>query len=112
MDPKILDECLTGLIKNAIENTPDEGMIRIILERKGHWTQLKVMDFGIGITSSSDIQPLKFDTCIGSFNIVVQGNFQNLQKVGDDLKKQGSNFREKTWDEKTGTWIYRGPRDL
>jgi signal transduction histidine kinase len=53
MDPKILEESLVGLIKNAIENTPDEGMIRIILERKGHWTQLKVMDFGIGITKEN-----------------------------------------------------------
>jgi len=53
MDPKILDESLTGLIKNAIENTPDEGMIRIILEQKDQWIQVKVMDFGIGITKES-----------------------------------------------------------
>jgi amidophosphoribosyltransferase len=61
---------------------------------------------GIGITSSSDVQPLKFDTCIGSFSIVVQGNFTNLKKIGDDLKKQGSNFREKTWDDKRESWHY------
>ncbi len=53
MDPKILEESLEGLIKNAIENTPDEGMIRVILEKKDRWTQLKVMDFGIGITKES-----------------------------------------------------------
>jgi signal transduction histidine kinase len=53
MDPKILDESLTGLIKNAIENTPDEGMIRIILEQKDQWIQFKVMDFGIGITKDN-----------------------------------------------------------
>jgi len=63
-------------------------------------------NIGIGVTSSSDIQPLKFDTSIGNFSIVVQGNFQNLQKIGDELKKQGSNFREKTWDEKKETWHY------
>jgi len=61
---------------------------------------------GIGITSSADVQPLKFDTCLGSFSIVVQGNFSNLQQIGDDLKKQGSNFREKTWDGKKETWHY------
>lgn len=49
-DPSILEESLTGLLKNAIENTPDEGMIQVILEQKGQWTQLKVMDFGVGIT--------------------------------------------------------------
>lgn len=63
-------------------------------------------NLGIGVTSSADIQPLKFDTAIGSFSIVVQGNFTNLQEVGDDLKRQGSNFREKTWDRNKETWHY------
>jgi signal transduction histidine kinase len=53
MDPKILEDILVGLLKNAIENTPDEGMIRVILERKNQWIQLKVMDFGIGITKEN-----------------------------------------------------------
>ncbi len=29
MDPEILEEILVGLLKNAIENTPDEGLIRV-----------------------------------------------------------------------------------
>jgi signal transduction histidine kinase len=53
IDPKILEESLVGLVKNAIENTPDEGMIRIVLDRKGQWVQLKVMDFGIGVTKAN-----------------------------------------------------------
>jgi len=53
MDPKILEEIITGLLKNAIENTPDEGIIRIALEQKGQWLLLKVMDFGIGITKEN-----------------------------------------------------------
>jgi signal transduction histidine kinase len=53
MDPKILEEIITGLLKNAIENTPDEGSIRIVLEQKGQWLLLKVMDFGIGITKEN-----------------------------------------------------------
>jgi signal transduction histidine kinase len=53
MDPKILEDILVGLLKNAIENTPDEGMIRVILEQKKQWIQLKVMDFGIGITKEN-----------------------------------------------------------
>jgi signal transduction histidine kinase len=48
--PKILKDLLEGLLKNAIENTPDEGMIRIVLEQKAQWILLKVQDFGIGIT--------------------------------------------------------------
>jgi signal transduction histidine kinase len=53
MDPKILEEIITGLLKNAIENTPDEGIIRIVLEQKDQWVLLKVMDFGIGITKEN-----------------------------------------------------------
>jgi signal transduction histidine kinase len=53
IDPKILEESLVGLMKNAIENTPDEGMIRIVLEQKEQWVQLKVMDFGIGVTKAN-----------------------------------------------------------
>ena len=53
MDPGVLGDILEGLLKNAIENTPDEGMIRVILEQKAQWLQLKVMDFGIGITEEN-----------------------------------------------------------
>ena len=53
IDPKILEACLVGLLKNAVENTPDEGMIRIVLEQKGQWIQLRVMDFGTGITKEN-----------------------------------------------------------
>ncbi len=63
-------------------------------------------NMGIGITSSADVQPLKFDTCIGSYAIVAQGNFMNLQEIGDELKREGSNFREKTWDRNKESWHY------
>jgi len=53
MDPKILEEIVAGLIKNAVENTPDEGIIRMVLEQKGQWLQIKVIDFGIGITKEN-----------------------------------------------------------
>ena len=50
MIPRILEEILEGLLKNAVENTPDEGMIRIVVEPKGPKVLLRVQDFGIGIT--------------------------------------------------------------
>jgi signal transduction histidine kinase len=53
MDPRILKDILVGLLKNAIENSPDEGLIRIVLEQKAQWVQLKVQDFGIGITKEN-----------------------------------------------------------
>lgn len=52
-DPKILEDILVGLLKNAIENTPDAGMVRILLEQRGQRLLLKVQDFGIGITEEN-----------------------------------------------------------
>jgi signal transduction histidine kinase len=52
-DPAVLREMLIGLLKNAIENTPDEGAIRVVLEQKSQWIQLKIMDFGIGINKEN-----------------------------------------------------------
>jgi signal transduction histidine kinase len=51
--PGILEDILFGLLKNAVENTPDEGRIRIISEQKDDILLLKVQDFGIGITEEN-----------------------------------------------------------
>ncbi len=61
-DPRVLEETFIGLLRNAIENTPDEGLVRIVLERKARWTQIKFTDFGIGITK--DDQRRLFDGLI------------------------------------------------
>lgn len=51
--PEILGNILVGLLKNSVENTPDEGTIRILSERKDDRILLKVQDFGIGITEEN-----------------------------------------------------------
>jgi signal transduction histidine kinase len=53
IDPGILENILVGLLKNAVENTPDEGTIRILSEQKDDRFFLKVRDFGIGITEEN-----------------------------------------------------------
>jgi signal transduction histidine kinase len=53
MNSMILEDILTGLLKNSIENTPDEGLVRVGLEQKGQWIQIKVQDFGVGITKEN-----------------------------------------------------------
>jgi signal transduction histidine kinase len=53
MAPTILEDVLVGLVKNAVENTPDEGTIRVLSERKDDRILLKVKDFGIGITEEN-----------------------------------------------------------
>jgi signal transduction histidine kinase len=59
MDSRVLEDILIGLLRNSIENTPDEGLVRVVLAQKGQRVQLKVKDFGIGITREN--QPHLFD---------------------------------------------------
>jgi PAS domain S-box-containing protein len=48
--PDSLQKTFDGLLKNAIENTPDEGKIEIVVKTKGQGTLLEVRDYGVGIT--------------------------------------------------------------
>jgi PAS domain S-box-containing protein len=49
LPPEVLHKVVDGLIRNAIENTPDEGKIEIAVQKKGHGTLLVVRDYGVGI---------------------------------------------------------------
>jgi PAS domain S-box-containing protein len=50
MDPKILKKVCEGFLKNAIENTPDEGKIEIELKAEDNLAKICFHDFGMGIT--------------------------------------------------------------
>ena len=47
LDP--LRKVVEGLVRNAIENTPDAGKIEIAVHRRGEGTELVVHDYGVGI---------------------------------------------------------------
>jgi PAS domain S-box-containing protein len=49
LPPDVLQKVIDGLIKNAIENTPDEGRIELEVRRRGEGTILQVHDYGVGI---------------------------------------------------------------
>jgi len=49
----ILRKVIDGLIKNAIENTPDEGRIEVLLRRKMDAAVFMVRDYGVGITEDA-----------------------------------------------------------
>jgi PAS domain S-box-containing protein len=57
-DPVILREVIEALLKNAIENTPDGGLIKVSVEEKGERISVAVTDFGVGITEEN--QPYVF----------------------------------------------------
>jgi len=51
--PEVLQKVIDGLIKNAVENTPDEGKIEVAVQKKGEGALLLVHDYGIGITEDA-----------------------------------------------------------
>lgn len=53
MEPEILNDVVNGLIKNAIENTPDEGAVSVRLESSDQMLLIKIQDTGIGITEEN-----------------------------------------------------------
>ncbi|OGP63822.1 MAG: hypothetical protein A2V65_01920 [Deltaproteobacteria bacterium RBG_13_49_15] len=53
MDRNVLTKIIDGLLKNAIENTPDEGRIDVSAKRKGETILMDIRDYGIGISSQN-----------------------------------------------------------
>jgi signal transduction histidine kinase len=49
MPAQPLQKVVDGLVKNAIENTPDEGMIEVVVHQKGKGSELVIRDYGVGI---------------------------------------------------------------
>lgn len=49
INPEVLKDTLDGILKNAIENTPDGGSIRISMQREDNKTIIEIKDTGIGI---------------------------------------------------------------
>jgi signal transduction histidine kinase len=52
-DWNVLDKVCTGLLKNAIENTPDEGTIEVTVEKRAEETRIAFTDHGVGITAAN-----------------------------------------------------------
>jgi len=50
---EVIQKVFDGLLRNAIEATPDEGRITIGVEPKGEGVELRVEDRGVGITSEN-----------------------------------------------------------
>jgi len=50
---EIFQKVFDGLLRNAIENTPDEGTIEISVRRQGDGALLQIHDYGQGITEEN-----------------------------------------------------------
>lgn len=49
----VLMKVVDGLIKNAVEATPDQGRIEVVVKKRGNGAELVVDDCGIGITAEN-----------------------------------------------------------
>ncbi len=47
---EVLEKIINGLVRNAIENTPDNSLVKIAVREDSRGVMLAVHDFGIGIT--------------------------------------------------------------
>jgi len=53
MDRGVLEKSFLGILKNAIENTPDEGKIEITASSNNGEIRIEVRDYGVGITEQN-----------------------------------------------------------
>lgn len=53
MEPSVLDKVIAGLLKNAIENTPDQGRIEIRAGSRNDELYVDILDYGVGITDQN-----------------------------------------------------------
>jgi signal transduction histidine kinase len=52
-DRTMLAKVCSGLLKNAIENTPDEGRIEVSLKAAKTTARIEVQDYGVGVTEQN-----------------------------------------------------------
>jgi signal transduction histidine kinase len=52
MPVDVIEKVVDGLVKNAIENTPDGGRIELFVQESEKGVELVVKDFGVGIMAS------------------------------------------------------------
>lgn len=53
IDRRVLEKVCAGLLKNAIENTPDEGLVEVAVEKRADETRITFTDHGVGITGTN-----------------------------------------------------------
>jgi signal transduction histidine kinase len=50
MNRSVLEKVCSGILRNAIENTPDQGQVEVSASRAGRSVTIRFRDYGVGIT--------------------------------------------------------------
>jgi len=64
----VLSKIIVGLVRNAVENTPDGGLIEVTVRNHPTGPQFEVKDYGVGITEEN--QRLIFENYFTSYDIM------------------------------------------
>jgi signal transduction histidine kinase len=98
MDKNVLNKVFSGLLRNAIENTPDEGTIKIFAKKEDNEIRVSFKDFGVGITP--DNQQLIFG---GFFHTQKTELYSSKRAWEFNAGGSGSDLlRTKTFSERFG----------
>jgi len=73
---EVLGKITDGLVRNAVENTPDGGLIKVTVYSSGRNPILAVNDFGIGITGEN--QAIIFESCFSTTDIMQYASRQRF----------------------------------
>ena len=102
MDRNILKKTCSGLLKNAIENTPDEGKIEIMAKAVNGEIRVNFHDYGIGITPQN--QKMIFG---GFFHTQETEYYSSKTPYEFNAGGSGSDLlRIKTFSERLGFSVY------
>jgi len=97
-DQRVLRKVFTGLLKNAVENTPDEGRIEVALRGKDDDLCVTVHDYGVGISPQN--QKLIFH---GFFHTQDTLNYSSKRPYQFNAGGAGSDLlRTKVFSERFG----------
>lgn len=83
--PEVLKKIIFGLVKNAVENTPDGGRIRISVNTGKEGPEMIVKDYGVGITAEN--QRLIFES-----NVSVKETLNYASRNPFDFNAGGKGF--------------------
>ena len=101
-DEKVLRKVFGGLLKNAIENTPDEGKVEVSIRCTDHEICVDFRDYGLGISPQN--QKLIFQ---GFFTLRIQWTIQqkdptSSMQEGADLISCEQRFSRSVTDSRWG----------
>lgn len=98
MDKKVLKKVCEGFLRNAIENTPDEGKIQVVAKSEDGMVKIDVQDSGVGITTEN--QNMIFG---GFFHTQDTGHYATRKPYFFNAGGSGSDLlRTKVFSERFG----------